>query len=391
MAAWLNRTTLGTSLASLFSDVSHELATAVLPAFLTSLGAGSAALGWVEGTADGLAAIAKLGGGVAADRFRRRKPLASIGYLVTGLGTAAMGLCTTAGQVMACRATAWIGRGSRGPARDVLMAEGVPAEARGRAFGLERAADALGAVLGPLLAIALLIRGVEPRRMMLVSLLPGLLAFLSVSLLIVERPHEPRREAMSPIAELSGTGPPFQRYLAGILLFGSGDFSRTLLILYAAQHMTGSLLSLSGAAAAVALYVVHNVVSSLAAFPIGVLADRLGHRRVVVGGYTFATATTLGFALAPPAPSWLLLLFVCSGTYIACEEVAEKSYAATLLDPARRGAGMGLLAATNGVGDMVSSALVGMLWAMAPHPAWGFAIAATLQLLGAVRIATSKP
>jgi len=387
--AWLNRTTLGTSLASLLSDVSHELATAVLPAFLTSLGAGSAALGWVEGTADGVAAVAKLWGGVAADRVRRRKPLASIGYLVMGLGTAAMGLCTTAAQVLACRVAAWIGRGSRGPARDVLMAEGVPAEARGRAF--ERAADALGAVLGPLLAMALLARGVEPRQMMLASLLPGLLAFLSVALLIVERPHEPRGAALGPIAELTGTGRPFQRYLTGILLFGSGDFSRTLLILYATQHMTGSLLSLSGAAAAVALYVLHNAVSALAAFPIGVLADRLGHRRVVVGGYAFAAATTFGFALAPPAPSWLLLLFVCSGTYIACEEVAEKSYAATLLDPARRGAGMGLLAATNGVGDMVSSALVGTLWAMAPHTAWGFASAATLQLLGAVRIATSKP
>lgn len=389
MSSWLNRTTLGTSLASLLSDISHELATAVLPVFLTSLGAGSAALGWIEGTADGLSAVAKLWGGVAADRVRRRKPLASIGYLVTGLGTAAIGLCTTSGQVMACRVVAWIGRGSRGPARDVLMAEGVPAEAHGRAFGLERGADALGAVLGPLFAMALLARGVEPRQMMLASLLPGFLAFLSVALLIVERPHEPRRAALSPIAEISGAGRPFRRYLLGILLFGSGDFSRTLLILYATQHMTGSLFSLSGAAAAVALYVLHNATSALLALPIGVLADRLGHRRVVVGGYLFAAATTFGFALAPPAPGWLLFLFVCSGTYVACEEVAEKSYAASLLDPSRRGAGMGLLAAANGVGDMVSSALVGTLWAVAPHPAWGFAIAALLQLMGALRI--SKP
>ena len=94
--SWLNRTTLGISLASLLSDVSHELATAVLPAFLVSLGAGPAALGWIEGSADGLSAIAKLWGGVAADRIRRGKPLASIGYLVTGLGTAAIGLCANA-------------------------------------------------------------------------------------------------------------------------------------------------------------------------------------------------------------------------------------------------------------------------------------------------------
>jgi MFS family permease len=386
---WLNRTTLGISLASLLSDISHELATAVLPAFLVSLGAGPAALGWIEGSADGLSAVAKLWGGVTADRVRRRKPLASIGYLVTGLGTAAIGLCANAWQVMLCRVVAWIGRGSRSPARDVLMAEGAPPAAHGRAFGMERAGDATGAVLGPLLAMGLLAQGVEARHLMLASLLPGFLAFLAIALLVVEAPHAPRQTRFGLLSELQGMGLPFRRYLTGILVFGCGDFSRTLLILYATQHMTGSLFTLRGATAAVALYVLHNAISALASFPIGSLADRIGHRRVVVGGYLFAAATTLGFALAPPTPAWLLVLFVCSGTYIASEEVAEKSYAASLLPPARRGAGMGLLAATNGVGDMVSSALVGTLWAFFPEHAWGLGVAAALQLLGAARIASA--
>lgn len=385
---WLNRTTLGISLASLFSDISHELATAVLPAFLVSLGAGPAALGWIEGSADGLSAVAKLWGGVAADRVRRRKPLASVGYLVTAVGTAGIGLCTAAWQVLFCRVAAWIGRGSRSPARDVLMAEGAPKEAHGRAFGMERAGDAAGAVMGPMLAMLLLARGVEPRHLMFVSLLPGFLAFLSIAWLVSERTHVPRRDSFSLRAELAGTGRPFRRYLVGILVFGAGDFSRTLLILYATQHITGTLFSLRGAAAAVALYVLHNAVSAGAAFPIGALADHVGHRRVIVGGYVLAAATTLAFALAPPTPSWLLLLFVCSGVYIASEEVAEKSYAATLLPADRRGAGMGLLAATNGVGDMVSSALVGSLWSLAPDPAWGFGAAAALQALGALMIAS---
>jgi MFS family permease len=384
---WLNRTTLGVALASLLSDISHELATAVLPAFLVSLGAGPAALGWIEGSADGLSAVAKLWGGVAADRVRRRKPLASVGYLVTAAGTAGIGLCTAAWQVLLCRVAAWIGRGSRSPARDVLMAEGAPREAHGRAFGMERAGDAAGAVMGPLLAMLLLARGMEPRHLMLVSLLPGFLAFLSIAWLVTERTHVPRRDSFSLRAELAGTGRPFRRYLVGILVFGAGDFSRTLLILYATQHVTGALFSLRGAAAAVALYVLHNATSAGAAFPLGALADRVGHRRVIVGGYVFAAVTTLAFALAPPTPSWLLLLFVCSGVYIASEEVAEKSYAATLLPADRRGAGMGLLAATNGVGDMVSSVLVGSLWSLAPDPAWGFGAAAVLQALGALMVA----
>jgi MFS family permease len=384
---WLNRTTLGISLASLLSDVSHELATAVLPAFLVGLGAGPAALGWIEGSADGLSALAKLWGGFAADRVRRRKPLASVGFLVTAIGTAAIGLCTAAWQVTICRVVAWIGRGSRGPARDLLMAEGAPPEAHGRAFGLERAGDAVGAVLGPLLAMFLLARGVEARHLVLVSLIPGLLAFLAVAWLVAERSHTPRRAAFDLRAELAGTGHAFRRYLLGILVFGSGDFSRTLLILYATQHLVGTLFSLQGAAAAVALYALHNAVTAGAAFPVGALADRVGHRRVIVGGYILAAATTFAFALAPPMPSWLLLLFVCSGVYIAAEEVAEKSYAVSLLPEGRRGAGMGLLAATNGLGDMVSSALVGSLWSLLPDPAWGFGAAALLQIMGALLVA----
>ena len=135
---WLNRSTAGIALASLCSDVSHELATAVLPTVLLSLGAGPAAVGLIEGSADGLSAVAKLWGGVVSDRVARRKPLASIGYLVTALGTAAIGVCATWWQVMLCRMAAWIGRGSRSPARDVLMAEAAAPEALGKAFGMER-------------------------------------------------------------------------------------------------------------------------------------------------------------------------------------------------------------------------------------------------------------
>jgi len=152
-AGWLNRSTVGVALASLFSDVSHELATAVLPTVLLALGAGPAALGLIEGSADGLSTIAKLWGGAASDRVARRKPLASIGYLVTAVGVAAIALCTTWTQVLACRIAAWIGRGSRSAPRDVLMVEAANPAALGKAFGMERAGDAFGAVLGPLAAL----------------------------------------------------------------------------------------------------------------------------------------------------------------------------------------------------------------------------------------------
>ncbi len=386
--AWLNRSTAGIGLASLFSDVSHELGTAVLPAVLLTLGAGPAALGWIEGSADALSSAAKLWGGVMTDRVTRRKPLASIGYLVTAVGVAAIGLCTSWAQVLVCRVAAWIGRGSRTAPRDVLLAEATTPATTGRAFGLERAGDALGAVIGPLIAVALLARGVEAQHVMFASLLPGLLAFLSIAFLVREAPAAARGgRAKSILGSLGGTGTPFHRYLVAILLFGSGDFSRTLLILYATQHLSGSVFSWKTGTLAIALYVLHNAVSSLASFPMGALTDRIGRRPVLIAGYLFAAATTAGFALLPATPLALTVLFICSGTYIACEEVVEKAYAVALLPAAVRGTGLGALAAVNGVGDFVSSGLVGMLWAAFPGAtAAGFFAAAALQLAGTLAI-----
>src|SRR6185295_10439670 len=189
-AGWLNRSTLGVALGSLFSDVSHELATAVLPAVLLALGAGPAALGLIEGSADGIATVAKLWGGAAADKAKRRKPLASVGYLVTAVGITLIAFCTTWTQVLLCRVAAWIGRGSRSAPRDVLMAEAAAPESLGKAFGMERAADAFGAVLGPLLAVALIAHGQAPQHVLLWSLAPGLLAFLSIALIVTERRRE---------------------------------------------------------------------------------------------------------------------------------------------------------------------------------------------------------
>ena len=391
---WLNRTTAGVSLASLFSDVSHELGTAVLPGVLLSIGAGPAAVGIVEGMADGLSSVAKLWGGVLTDRVSRRKPLASVGYLVTAVGMATIGLCTQAWQVLLCRVAAWIGRGSRSAPRDFLMTQAVPAEVRGKAFGMERAGDALGAVIGPLVALALLSLGLAPQQIMIGSLLPGLLAFLAIVVLVKERPGPAATPSATIRASLAGTGAPFRRYLGGILLFGCGDFSRTLLILYAIQHVSGSLFSLTGASLAIALYVVHNAVSALVAFPLGAIGDRVGHKAVIVSGYALAAATTAGFAFVPAAPLNLAVLFVASGVAIACEEVAEKAYAVDLLPRATRGTGLGLLAAVNGIGDMISSALVGVLWAAFPaSPAIGFLGAAGLQLAGTVVVSlqTSGP
>src|SRR5512135_2222317 len=131
---WLNRTVLGIGLASLLSDWSHETATAVLPAFLATMGVAAAWLGLIEGVSDGLSSFAKMASGYYTDRLRRRKPIAVGGYVVTALGTASFGLATAAPHVLLARATAWLGRGVRTPVRKALLAGAVDRASYGRAF-----------------------------------------------------------------------------------------------------------------------------------------------------------------------------------------------------------------------------------------------------------------
>ena len=152
--SWLNRTTLGIGLTSLFSDWSHEIATAILPAFLASLGVGPGWLGVIEGTADGLSSFSKLAAGHYTDRLKHRKVLVQSGYVVTTLATGALALATSAWHVLIARTTAWLGRGIRTPGRKALLAAGVSPDAYGRAFGFERMMDTLGAVVAPITALA---------------------------------------------------------------------------------------------------------------------------------------------------------------------------------------------------------------------------------------------
>src|SRR5579872_1263415 len=172
---WLSQPVLGIGLASLFSDWGHEAATAILPAFLASLGAPAVALGVIEGVSDGLSSFAKLAGGWIADRPRWRKPTGIVGYVATALTTFGYAFVQSWPFLVLLRGLGWIGRGSRGPSRDTLLADCVGADRAGRAFGFERAMDTLGAVLGPLCATALL--GILGSRGVLRwAALPGLVA-----------------------------------------------------------------------------------------------------------------------------------------------------------------------------------------------------------------------
>jgi len=384
--SWLNRTVLGVGLTSLFSDWSHETATAVLPAFLAAIGAGPAWLGAIEGIADGLSSFAKLAGGYYTDQLKRRKPLAVIGYAVTALATASVAFATHAYHVLFGRALAWLGRGVRSPARKALLAADVPPAAYGRAFGLERLMDTIGAIVGPLTALWLLkVTNHNYRAVFLWTLLPGMIAVASFWLLVRERPLGTIKKQTF-WKGLQTLTPTFRRFLLGVGIFGSGDFSQTLLILYATRMLAPTQGMARAASLAVGLYTLHNVFYAGSAYISGWISDHVRHRKTILaGGYALAGVTAIFLTTAPHRLLLLASIFAFAGLYVGTEEALEDSLAADLMPREHHGMAFGALAAVNALGDFLSSLVVGFLWSAVSVRA-AFSFSAVLFFAGALII-----
>jgi len=381
---WLTRGVLGIGLASLFSDWGHEAATAILPAFLASLGAPAFALGVIEGVSDGLSSFAKLAGGWVADHPKWRKPTGILGYLATGLSTFAYAFAQSWPAILVMRALGWTGRGSRGPSRDTLLADAVAPEQQGRAFGFERAMDTVGAVLGPLCATAL-IGLIGARGVLKWTLVPGLAAAVAFAFLVPAAKHVEGHHAPSFASSLGQMPKTYWHFLAGVFAHGIGDFAPTLLILRAGQILTPQFGAGRAATLAVALYTFHNVINAAASYPAGALGDRIGKRGLLAIGYLTGAITYAGFIFLTPTIAALVILFGLEGVHGAMQQSLEKSMAAELLPAKMRGSGFGVLATVNGIGDLVSSIAVGVLWSSV-SPNAGFLYAGIFTLAGALLI-----
>ncbi|MDB6130251.1 MAG: hypothetical protein JWM04_1358 [Verrucomicrobiales bacterium] len=359
---WLNPTIVGIGLASLFSDWSHEIASAVMPAYLASMGAAAVWLGVIEGVSDGLASFAKMGSGFYTDRLRRRKPIAVLGYIVTAFGTASFGLATTAWHVLLARSCAWLGRGVRTPVRKALLAGSVTRETYGRAFGFERMMDTLGAIIGPASAFFLLplVGGYYPTLFGL-TLIPGLIAVAMIAFVVKEQERKPVPH-ISFGESLKALPPRFRRFLIAVGLFGAGDFAHTLLILLATQRLSLTHGTLRAVSISTGLYILHNVFYASFSMVSGWLADHFNKGKLLAFGY-FLAASMASAIIFLPLNVWTLAgIFVTGGVYVAMEETLEDSFCAELVPEEHHGMAFGTLATVNGIGDFASSLIVGLLW-----------------------------
>jgi MFS family permease len=378
---WLNRNIFGMGLASLFSDWNHEMASAVLPLFLSSvLHAPAFALGAIEGVADGISTIFEVWSGWYSDRIGKRKGLAAIGYFITAFSKASFALATNWWQVLVGRTAGWIGWSVRSPVRDALLVESTRPETIGRAFAFHRTMDTLGAIAGPLTA-TLLLAHVPIRTIFLISLVPGLCAFLSILLLVREKPKQPdTRNTLQSMKDLSSG---FKRFLIPVTIFGISNFAPTFLILRAETLLSPGHSVPTAGILAVGLYTFSNVVYALVAYPIGVLADRYSKRFILTMGYILFALVCFGFIIVDGHLCLLVLLFALNGMYTAIIESSQPALASTLIADDQHGAGYGIMSAVDGLGDFLSSITIGLLWTFL-SPAIGFLFGGVLALLAAI-------
>jgi MFS family permease len=357
---WMTRSVVAIAFASLFSDACYELIIPLLPSFITSLGGGPFVLGLMEGLADGIAFPFKLAGGLLADRTRNRRAWTAAGYLGVGIFMPAIALMHSVAGVVTMRASAWATRGFRSPIRDTLLVDDTDPRFVNRAFGFQRALDTVGAVIGPAAAIGLIAIGWPVRDAILLGVVPGLLA-ASMYLFVRERPRtKPPREPLH--LALAGLPPTFLRYLVAAGVFGSGNFSATLLVLVAIRALTPHVGPVLAVTYATALYLGHNVLQASTSYPASLLSERIGSGRLLVVSFALFALVGAALALAATSIPVVVLAFALASVAVAILEPMEGTFATELLPEARRGTGFGLLASVNGIGDFVSSAGVGLLW-----------------------------
>jgi MFS family permease len=383
-APGLGRNVLVLAAVSFLTDASSEIIYPLLPIFLTTvLGAGASAVGAIEGAAETASALLKLVSGWWSDRASRRKPLVVAGYSLASLARPLIAVAQSAGQVLAIRLTDRIGKGIRGSPRDALIAESVDPSIRGRAFGFHRAADHAGAVVGPLIAFALLRWEHLPlRTVFLFAALPGVLSVIVLVLGARETPREARLAKAGKPGVSLGTvalGRQYWVFLASVLLFTLGNSTDAFLILRANQ------LGISVALIPI-LWAALHVVKSAASVPGGALSDRLGRKPLIFAGWAVYAAVYLAFGRATSTwQAWAL--FLAYGIYFGLTEGTQAALVADLVGKERRGTAYGWYYLAIGIGALPASLIFGFVWdRISPQAAFdlgaGLAVAAAVVLLG---------
>ncbi len=386
----LPRNVWAVSLTSFFMDISSEMVINIVPLFLSNvLGVAADIIGFIEGVAEATASLLKVFSGWLSDRLRARKWLAVAGYGLSTLAKPFFYFATSWEAIAAVRWADRVGKGIRTAPRDALVADSIGQAHRGLAFGLHRAADTAGAMLGLLIALgvawlaqsnAVSLGADTFRSIVLISLVPAVLAVLALALGARDVPVTRQREA--PKFAFRSLGTPFMVFILIVGIFDLGNSSDAFLVLRA-QERGVSVIGILG------MLVVFNLVYTLVSTPAGSLSDRVGRRRMIVGGWLAYAAIYLGFGLAQEV--WhVWLLYAAYGLYYGLAYGTAKALVADLVPDSVRGTAYGTYNAVLGILDLPASAIAGVLWS-GFGPSAPFLFGAAMALTAALLMAFWMP
>ncbi|MCU0507708.1 MAG: MFS transporter [Anaerolineae bacterium] len=392
----LPRNVWAVSITSFLMDISSEMVINLLPLFLAGvLGASTAVIGLIEGVAEAVASLLKLFSGWFSDKVGGRKWLAVVGYGISALAKPFFYFAGSPAAVAVARWSDRVGKGIRTAPRDALVADSVTEKQRGLAFGFHRAADTAGAMLGLIIALAIVLlmqRGQVSlgagtfRAIVLVSLIPAILAVIALAVLAKETIVKGQRAA--PRFAFRSLGRQFVIFMLIVGLFDLGNSSDAFLVLRAQERG----LSVAGI---IAMLITFNLIYTLVSTPAGSLSDRIGRRRVIIGGWLVYALIYLGFGLAQTA--WQVWAFYALyGLYYGLAYGTAKALVADIVPAAVRGTAYGTYNAVLGILDFPASVIAGVLWQGAfgwpgLGPSAPFIWGGSLALLAAVLMALWRP
>ncbi|TSC75181.1 MAG: major facilitator superfamily protein [Parcubacteria group bacterium Gr01-1014_44] len=367
-------------LTSLFADFSSEIIMPLMPFFIKSLGGAGLAIGLISGIGDAVAAILKVLSGRFADKTHKFKKLVFGGYAFSALAKFFFPLASTWPQVLAARSVERIGKGLRDAPRDAIVSESVDHHQRGSGFGLQRAMDSLGAILGSVTVLILFWKfDYDFRAIFFLAALISLLALIPI--LFVRVPatltnFKPKRTLN--LSKLNFSAP-LKKFIGVSTLFYLGNFSFMFLILKAQQSF-GHLDFKDSVALTLLLYILFNVFDTVFSQPAGKLSDCIGRKKVILIGYALLTTTFAGFFLAQ---SFLALLFIFPlyGLFKAFIDASQKSFVSDLSETENRSTALGAFETSTGLALIPGGIIAGLLWNANPNFTFLYGLAVTILAL----------
>lgn len=342
-------------LVSLFMDISSEMIYPILPIFLTTvLGASKSTIGIIEGIAESTASILKIFSGWLSDKLGKRKFLMTIGYGVSVLSRPIMATAGNWTDVLTARFVDRFGKGVRTAPRDAIIADSVENNNLGKAFGFHRSLDTLGAVIGPGIAFFVLAMFMNNFRLVFwLSLIPGIIAVCLIIFFITEKRHV-REGAELPRLTFKDFNGDFRHYILVITVFSIGNSSDAFLILRAENvGVPKEFIPI--------IYLIFNLVYSLSSTPLGILADKIGMKRMILFSFIFYAGIYAGLAFAT-GKLHIIALFILYGLFKGMSEGTQRAYLASTAPPERKATAFGIYHMTVGIALLPASIIAGALW-----------------------------